>query len=62
MESWSSLVYGDSLENCRTRDSSVGSNPTLSSILCSLNSVVEGNPYKIEVGSSNLSASTIPDW
>ena len=34
MESWSSLVYGDSLENCRTRDSSVGSNPTLSSILC----------------------------
>jgi hypothetical protein len=35
-----------------------GSTPLLSAKCCSLNSVVEGDPYKIEVGSSNLSAST----
>lgn len=31
MDEWSSLVYGNCLENSRLRDGSVGSNPTLSS-------------------------------
>ena len=58
MEVCQSLVYRNSLENCRSRNRSVGSNPTASAILCLLNSAVECLPYKEKVGSSILSAST----
>ena len=61
MEVWQSLVYCTCLENRRSEKVREFESHRFRQI-CSVNSVVEDDPYKIGVGSSNLSPSTIPDW
>ena len=59
METWQSLVYCNGLENRRTREGTVGSNPTLSANHGLLAQLVERETLNLQVVGSTPSQSTI---
>lgn len=61
LEGWQSLVYCNSLENCRSLKTSVGSNPTPSVLIALITQLVEYLTCNEDVVSSSLTECLVSD-